>query len=75
MAESVKKRFPNHINKIDDLLTSSPTFREICADHEELSTLLQGRCESGACDYARELLGELETEILDYLEGSRPLFD
>jgi hypothetical protein len=75
MAQSVRKRFRGHIERIDELLRTSPTFQEVCADHEELCNLLRERCQTNLCDYARELVEELETEILDYVEEKRDLLD
>ena len=75
MTETVRRRFPDHVEKIEELYGASPTFREVCNDHEEIRNVVQNRCQTGACDYAREVLEELEQEILESLEGKRKLLD
>ena len=75
MTESVKARFPEELRRIDELLETRSSFREVCTDHQELTELLRDRCESTTCEHAREILHDLEDEIMDYLEGKRKLLD
>ena len=70
----VIQHFPNRKGKIKDFFMHSSTFREICADFAEMVAWLEEYCESEKqpsinCDYARETLKDLETEIIDSLEG------
>ena len=74
-AEHVYRKFPNHIEDIQSLLQRDPTFREICADYVEICTWLDDFCcsqdrPSEECDYARQLIRELEVEIIQVLRGA-----
>ena len=72
MAEEIYRKFPNHIEAIQVLLQHDPTFREICANYEEMCTWLacqehpEGR-PAEECDRAREVIGDLEDEIIQAL--------
>ena len=73
--EILSERFPDRVETIKALLESSPTFREICDDFEEMATWIANHCQaekkpSGNCEYAFEVLRDLEAEIMDCLEGS-----
>lgn len=66
-------RFPDRIETIKALLKNDPTFREICADYEEINAWLADHCRSAdfpseKCDHARELVRELEDEIIRALD-------
>ena len=73
--EHVYRKFPNHTEAIQALLQKDATFREICADYEELSVYLDEYCRSKGrpsieCDHTRELMRELEDEIIQVLRGA-----
>ena len=76
MYDHVIKKFPDHIDAIQALLQKDASFQEICADYEEICTWLddysrsQGR-PSEECDYARQLIRELEDEIIQMLREAR----
>ena len=75
MAEHVYRKFPNHIEAIQSLLQEETSFREICADYEEICTWLDSydRSEgppSKEGDLTRELMWELEGEITRVLMGA-----
>ena len=60
---------------IKELHRNSPTFQEICADYSEMVTWVEDNCRSKEqpsvnCDYAQEVLKDLEAEIKDCLEGN-----
>lgn len=68
MPEHVYRKFPNHIEAIQALLQKDATFREICADYEEMCAWLDRQYHSedrsnNECDIAREVIRELEDEI------------
>ena len=72
MANAVHKRFPDHFEAIETILKKDATFREICADYEEVSAWLADHCRSEGfpsekCDHARELIRDLEGEIIKAL--------
>ncbi len=74
-AEHVSRKFSNHIEAIQALLQKDATFREICADYEEICTWLDShdRLEglpSKDCDLTRELVRELEDEIIQVLRDA-----
>jgi uncharacterized protein YdcH (DUF465 family) len=75
MAEHVYRKFPNHIEAIQTLLQKDATFREICADYEEMCKWLacqnqsEGQSKKG-CDIAREVIRELEDEITKALRSA-----
>ncbi len=68
MTDHIYRKFPNHIEAIRALLQKDTTFREICANYEEMCTWLacqehpEGR-PAEECDRAREVIGDLEDEI------------
>ena len=68
MTDHVYRKFPNHIEGIKSLLQYDTTFREICANYEEMCTWLacqqhpEGRA-AEECVRAREVIRELEDEI------------
>ena len=75
MTDQVYRKFPDHIEGIQALLQKDTTFREICADYEEICTWLhdyyrsKGR-PSKECDFARELIRDLEDEITEVLRSA-----
>ena len=75
-AEYVYRKFPNHIEAIQALLHENASFREICADYEEICTWLDShdRLESPPSkkegDLTRELMRELEAEITKVLRSA-----
>ena len=68
MTEHVYRKFPNHFEAIRALLRRDATFREICANYEEMCTWLacqeepEGRTAEES-DRAREVIRDLEDEI------------
>ena len=71
-AEHVYRKFPEHIDAIKALLEKEGTFREICADYAEICTWLDDYCRSQGrpseeCDHARQLIRDLEVEIVQVL--------
>jgi uncharacterized protein YdcH (DUF465 family) len=75
MPEYVYRKFPNYIKTLQALLQKDATFREICADYEEMCTWLdlQYRSEdrsNNECDIAREVIRELEDEITEVLKST-----
>ena len=78
--ECVFSKFPDHTETIEEFYASSPTFREICADYEEIVIWIENNCRSekqssANCDYAREVLQDLETEITDCLQRTNKLIN
>ena len=74
-ADHIYKRFPNYIDTIQVLLQKDSTFREICADYEEMCTWLDRQYRSKSqsdndCNIARELIRELENEIMQVLKST-----
>ena len=75
MTDHVYRKFSNHTEVIQALLQKDTTFREICADYEEICTWLHDYCRSKGrpskeCDFARELIRELEDEITEVLRSA-----
>ena len=73
MTEEIYRKFPNYIGAIQALLQKDATFREICADYEEMCTWLAGQEHPGGrpaeeCDRARALIRDLEDEINEVLK-------
>ena len=71
----ILSKFSNRKDAIMVLYEKSPTFREICADYEEMNRWLEENCLSEKKSFemyhhASELLKELEEELLDCLEGN-----
>ncbi len=68
MTDHIYRKFPKYIVTIRALLQKDATFREICANYEEMCTWLacqehpEGR-PAEECDRAREVIGDLEDEI------------
>lgn len=72
MTDHVFRKFSNHIEAIQALLQKDANFREIYANYEEMCTWLNDYCRSQGrpskeCDHARELVRDLEGEIIDLL--------
>jgi uncharacterized protein YdcH (DUF465 family) len=75
MTDHVCRKFPNDMEAIQALLQKDATFREICADYEEICTWLHDCCRSKGrpskeCDFARELIRDLEDEITQVLRSA-----
>ena len=75
ITDHVYKIFPNNVKDIQALLQKDASFREACADYEEICTWLA--CYSGPggrpsheCDRAREVMRDLEDEIKKVLRGA-----
>jgi hypothetical protein len=70
---SVFERFPEWSEQIPELLQANADFDEICADYEELTGWLTAHSCDGAtecvCIASRELLAELEEEIMQFLKA------
>ena len=79
--DGVISRFPHHADTIKALYEGSPIFRDICADHQEMVTWLDKHCRSeedrsANCEYAEDVLKELEAELVDCLEKkNKPVND
>ena len=72
MTDHVYRKFSNHVEAIQALLQKDTTFREICADYEEICAWLENYCRSKGraskeCDDARKLIRDLEDEIYKVL--------
>ena len=68
MPDHIYRKFPDHIEGIQAMLQKDATFREICADYEEMCNWLKDYCRSQGrpseeCDHARELIRNLENDI------------
>ena len=68
MSDHIIRKFPNHIKSIQAILQKDATFREVCADYEEMCNWLEDYCRSQgrpsrACDHAREMIQNLENDI------------
>ena len=75
MTDHVCRKFPNYTEAIQALLQKDDTFREICINYEEICTWLHDYCRSKGrpskeCDFARELIRELEDEIAEVLRSA-----
>ena len=73
--DHVHKRFTNKIEAIKVLLQNDTTLIEICADYEEMCTWLDDYCRSTGrpsqeCDHAREVIRDLEDEIIKVLRDA-----
>ena len=73
MSDHVYRKFPDHIEAIQALLQKDAIFREIYADYEEICTWLASenlaeRRPSEEYDHARQLIRELEVEIMHVLK-------
>ena len=76
MNTCVFERFPKWPEQITLLLQQDADFDEMCSDYQELADwpAARGDCVSeSVCAANRDLLRELETEILDALQGATPL--
>ena len=70
--EHVYRKFPNNIDAIQILLQKDANFREMCDDYAEICTWLDDYCRSQSrpseeYDHARQLIQELEVEIIQVL--------
>ncbi len=75
MTDYVHRKFPNRAAFIQALRNKGTAFREICDDYEEMCTWLDDYCRSQArpseeCDHARELIRDLEDEIIKVLRDA-----
>jgi len=75
VSEYLQRRFAERIADIEALSKNDATFREICSDYEEASAWMADHCHSGSpltlkCDRYRELVGELEGEIIEALKDA-----
>ena len=76
--DSILSRFPDRSEEIKEFYKNSATYREICDDYDEMVKWLENNCESEKqssrnCEYAMELLRDLETEINDCFERANKL--
>ena len=74
-AEHVYRKFPHHIEALQSIWQGDATFREICLDYEKVCTWLDDYCHSigrpsKECDHARQLMRELEVEIIQVLRDA-----
>jgi len=73
--ETLVSRFPRHELAMHRLYVADPTFRPICGDYDEaLRALRYWQADSAYSDCRieqyRELLDDLESEILDNIGGA-----
>jgi hypothetical protein len=76
--DPILSRFPTQKDTVNEFYENSPTFREICADYAEMVTWIEKYCQSEKqasknCEYAQELLIDLEAEIIDCLKRNNKL--
>ena len=74
MCASVLERFPEWSERIAQILLTDADFAEMCADHEELANWLAAHSNDDCtpepvCAENRQLLAELEIEILQNLQA------
>ena len=74
MCASVLERFPEWSERTEQLLQRDADFEEMCADYEELVDWLAAHSHDGCapepeCAANRQLLAELEIEILQNLQA------
>jgi hypothetical protein len=72
--EALACRFPQHASKIRRLQARDPDFRSICDDYGEAQRALQyweavGQAAPGRVEEYREMVKELEAEVLAILQG------
>lgn len=75
MGDYICRQFPEHTDTVQALQVKHATFREVCADYEEICAWLAAQEPSQVSDpeewaHARELKLDLEDEILKFLEDS-----
>ena len=75
MTDYVNRRFHNYITAIQSLMETDADFREACANYEEICTWLDSHDRSEGppskdCDLTRELMRELEDEIIQVLRDA-----
>ena len=71
----VLANFPECFDRIQQLTKSNADFEEICSDYEQLAKWLEDHSHDGSKQEStlldnRQLLIELETEILDALQAT-----
>ncbi len=71
----VHNKFTTHSETIQSICQRDATFREICEDYAEVCAWLEDYCRrqgrpSEECDHARQLLKELEAEIMQVLRDA-----
>ena len=74
-ADHVYRKFPNHIEALQYICQRDATFKEIYDDYEEVCTWLDDYCRtqgrpSMECEHARQLMRELEVEIIQVLRDA-----
>ena len=78
---TVHERFPEYSEQISQLLREDANFEELCSDYEELADWLADHSHDdctpeSACVRNRQLLAELEVDILEALQvPERPSTD
>ena len=79
MGDYVNLKFPQLIDVIQALKAKDATFREVCADYDDICTWLAARDDRAAAPdpeewaHAREMKRDLEDEILKLLEEHNDL--
>ena len=76
--DCILNRFPDRQETIKTFYEISATFREICADYEEMYAWVVNNSQpekesSNMHHHASELLKELEYELMDCLDGRNAL--
>ena len=72
--EALARRFPQHASTIRRLQARDPDFRSICDDYGEAQRALKhweaaGQAAPGRVEEYREMLKELEAEVLAILQA------
>ena len=73
MSDYLFRGLPHRIETIKMLLKTDARIREICADYAEMTAWIEHHCRSEnqpkeQCNYAREVIRELESELIRALE-------
>ena len=75
MSDYLFRGLPHRIETIKMLLKTDDHIREICADYAEMTAWIEHHCRSEnqpkeQCNYARQVIRELESELIRALEDS-----
>lgn len=75
--EDIHEQFPKCQFEIEQLCLESADFRELCEDYKEVNSMVATWSDSDdtnqvVIDEYQALLKDLETEIMEYVEGRTP---